>query len=113
MTGSYQPEPTRRTASAPNTKPVIRTRDDRQRFRDRLLATLPGPGDDAVSTSDLGQRFQLDPYQRSELLWTSLDQMARDGLVERVVVPGQRLRYWRRTPAGDQQVHGPQARHSP
>ncbi len=113
MTGSYQPEPTRRTASASNAQPLIRTRDDRQRFRDRLLATLPGPEEDAVSTRDLGQRFQLDPYQRSELLWTSLDQMARDGLVERVVVPGQRLRYWRRTPAGEQQVHDPQQRRNP
>ena len=107
MTGSYQPESARKTAPASNAKPVIRNKDDRQRFRARLLATLPGPDEDAMSTNDLGHHFQLDPYQRSELLWTSLDQMAREGFVERVVKPGQRLRYWRRTPAGDQHVQGP------
>lgn len=106
MTGSYQPEPARKKAPAPNAKPMIRTKDDRQRFRARLLATLPGPDNEPVSTNDLGNCFQLDPYQRSELMWTSLDQMARDGLVERVVEPGQRVRYWRRTPTGGQQVDG-------
>src|SRR3954471_6109641 len=104
MAGSYQPEPARRAAPGSNAKPVIRNRDDRQRFRARLLARLPGSVEDAVSTNDAARYFDLDPYQRSELLWTSLDQMVRDGLVERIVKPGQRLRYWRRTPAGDQQV---------
>jgi hypothetical protein len=103
MTGGYQPDPARRTRAG-NAKPVIRNRADRERFRARLLAKLPGPDEDAVSTNDIGRHFQLDPYQRSELLWTSLDQMARDGLVERIVKPGQRLRHWRRTPAGDQHV---------
>jgi hypothetical protein len=106
MTSSYQPDPARKMAPASGARPVIRNKDDRQRFRTRLLAKLPGPGEDAVSTNDLGHHFRLDPYQRSELLWTSLDQMARDGLVERVVKPGDRLRYWRRKPAGDQHIQG-------
>jgi hypothetical protein len=107
MPGSYQPEPARKTAPASNANPPIRNKDDRQRFRAQLLAKLPGPDEDAVSTNDVARYFQLDPYQRSELLRTSQDQMARDGLVERIVKPGQRLRYWRRTPAGDQHVQGP------
>lgn len=107
-----QAEPPRRTTPAAR-GPVVRTRQDRQRFADRLLAKLPGPHEEPVSTTDLGDYYQLDAYERAELLWTLLDRQARSGLVERVIRDGDHVRYWRRTPAGDQQVRdagGPQTR---
>jgi hypothetical protein len=106
MTGRNQHEPDRRAAPAATARPLRRNKHDRERFRARLLARLPGPDQDAVSSNDLGDYFQLDTYERSNLLWTSLDHMARLGLVERIAQPGELVRYWRRSAAGDQQVHG-------
>lgn len=82
----------------------MRNQHDRERFRTKLLAQLPGLEEEAVSTNELGDYFQLDAYERSNLLWSSLDHMARLGWVERIAQPEQRVRYWRRTAAGDQQV---------
>lgn len=73
------------------------TNEDRERFVGDVLAALPGPGAEPVSTNQLGDRFGLGPYERSALLWSTLDKLARAGLVERVVIAGAPCRYWRRT----------------
>ena len=75
-----------------------RGREERQRFVDRLLAALPGPGEAPVSTNEIGAAFSLGPYERS-VLWSVLDKLTRAGLVERVVVDGELVRYWRRSAA--------------
>ena len=72
---------------------------ERERFTAALLAALPGPDEEPVSTSQLGDRFQLGPYERSTRLWGTLDQLAKAGLVERAVTKVT-SRSWRLTPAG-------------
>lgn len=74
---------------------IGRTREDRQRFEAAVLDALPAPGDKPLSTNDLGNRFELGPYERS-VLWSLLDKLVRAGLVERVHVDGELCRYWRR-----------------
>ncbi|HKT04743.1 MAG TPA: hypothetical protein VJT31_34955 [Rugosimonospora sp.] len=73
---------------------------ERERFTAELLAALPAPDEDPVSTTVLGDRFRLGPYERSTRLWHTLDQLARSGLVQRVVVPNVTARSWRLTQAG-------------
>jgi len=103
MTARDQHGTGRRTTA----RPQIRTPQDRERFRAQLLARLPGPEEDAVSSNELGAHFQLDAYQRSNLLWSSLDHMTRLGWVERIAQPNERVMYWRRTAAGDQHIEHP------
>jgi len=93
--------PSGRRPAQPATPPAARwTPAERTRFTAALLAALPGPDEEPVSTNQLGDRFQLGPYDRSTRLWRTLDQLATAGLVERVVVPNVTSRSWRLTPAG-------------
>lgn len=112
MTGNYQPEPARRPAP-PAARAANVTKHDRERFIARLLAKLPAPDEEAVSTTELGDYFQLDPYQRSNLLWTALDRLAKQGAVERIAVPGETARYWRHTPTGEQRLQDSDQTSSP
>jgi hypothetical protein len=73
------------------------TSEDRARFSLDVLDALPGPDAEPVSTNQLADRFGLGPYERSTLLWYTLDKLARAGLVERIVVADASCRYWRRT----------------
>jgi len=79
------------------------SRAEREEFVKRLLARLPAPTEEPASTTELGDHFELDQYRRSNLLWTSLARLAREGLVEKVVRDGQRVRYWRRAAVSEQQ----------
>jgi hypothetical protein len=104
------PEQPRRPAPRPpgrwGPSPVQKTpsRAEREQFVTQLLAALPAPGEEPVSTTQLGDRFQLDQYLRNYLLWASLDRLARAGVVERVVKEGEIVRYWRRAPTVEQQA---------
>lgn len=90
-----------RRGTRPAVTPVTAwTPAERERFTAQLLAALPGPDEDPVSTTALGDRFQMGPYERSTRLWHTLDQLARAGLVERIVVANMTARSWRLTPDG-------------
>lgn len=80
------------------------TKAERAEFVTQLLARLPAAGEEPVSTTLLGDQFQLDQYLRSNLLYNTLARLADQGLVQRVVKEGERIRYWRRTPDGDRHV---------
>jgi hypothetical protein len=95
--------PVQRRNPPPARSQMGQGREARARFRVKLLARLPGPGEPAASTRELGNAFGLDEYERSAL-WTILDKLAKDGLVTRVAREGERVRYWRRTAVGDQEV---------
>lgn len=85
-------------------KKWLHTRQGRLRLKRDLLALLPSAKGGPVSTRTIGEKFELDERQRGTLLWRQLDQGVRDGLIERVTVPDQPCRLWRRTPAGDAAV---------
>lgn len=72
-------------------------------FAARVLAKLPPPDQEPVSTEFVGDYLGLGQIERSTVLWSCLDGLASSGLVERVP-SGQLFRYWRRTPAGDQRI---------
>jgi hypothetical protein len=102
-----QPRRTTTTTGLPGRRPLMPrtpTRPERERFVTELLNALPAPDEEPVSTAELGARFKLDGYLRSNLLWPSLDRLARQGHVERVVKEGARCRYWRRAPADENQT---------
>src|SRR5687767_13951413 len=103
---SNEPARGRRATSRPGSWtpapfPKAPTKAEREQFVTRLLATLPAPDAEPISTTQLGDHFQLDQYLRNNLLWTNLARLASEGLVQRVVKEGERVRYWRRTPAGE------------
>jgi hypothetical protein len=107
--GTARPEPSRRAADTASTRPRNSqfpkplTRAERDRFVVKLMARLPASDEAPVSTRELGDYFELDPYLRNNLLWATLDRLAREGLVERVVRDREVVRYWRRnSPVGGQ-----------
>ena len=69
--------------------------EELQRLRAAVLAILPGPDEEPVSTTDLGAALQLSVYEHSTRLWPILDRLAKDGVVERCVRAGQTVRFWR------------------
>ncbi|GAA2341981.1 hypothetical protein [Dactylosporangium salmoneum] len=70
-----------------------------RRLRAAVLDLLPEPGQEPVSTSDLRTALHLSAYEHSAHLWPILNELAIDGVAERIARPGQTVRYWRRTPA--------------
>jgi len=105
------PEVPRRGGSWPSSRswrpaqvPKSPTKAERAEFVTQLLARLPAAGEEPVSTTLLGDHFQFDQYLRNNLLYNSLARLANLGLVDRVVMEDEHVRYWRRTPVGDQHV---------
>jgi hypothetical protein len=112
--GTDRPELPRRarpgpspTEWAPPTSPRTPSKAERAEFVTHLMARLPASGEEPVSTRELADHFQLDQYLYSNLLWPTLARLADQGLVQRIVRDGERVRYWRRTPAGDRHVQHP------
>ncbi|GAA2351732.1 hypothetical protein [Dactylosporangium salmoneum] len=70
-----------------------------RRLRAAVLDLLPAPGQEPVSTSDLRTALHLSAYEHSTQLWPILNELANDGVAERIARPGQTMRYWRCTPA--------------
>jgi hypothetical protein len=87
-------------------KPPYTTPEDKARFRALLLVTLPASDEDPVSTVALGRVFGFDLYERDRILWTNLNQLTHEGLVERIPQPAPQPRLWRRTHAGDRHAGG-------
>ncbi|GAA2338966.1 hypothetical protein [Dactylosporangium salmoneum] len=77
-----------------------------RRLRAAVLDLLPGSGQEPVSTSDLRTALRLSVYEHSARLWPILNQLANDGVAERVIRPGRTVRYWRRTPASASDAAG-------
>ncbi|WP_344616861.1 hypothetical protein [Dactylosporangium salmoneum] len=70
-----------------------------QQLQDQVLAMLPGPDQPPASTTDLARALRLTPYEQSVRLWPVLDRLVKDGIAERIVRDGQKVRFWRRAAA--------------
>lgn len=75
---------------------------DREGFYAQLWAYLPASGQQPVSTKTVAGHFGLGPYHESTLAYPRLARWADEGLVERIVRPGEKALHWRRTAAGEQ-----------
>ncbi len=75
---------------------------DRDGFYAQLWAYLPTSDQQPVSTKTIARHFRLGPYRESTLAYPRLARWADEGLVERIVRPGEKALHWRRTPTRDQ-----------
>ena len=89
-----------------------RRSEELRRLSAAVLAMLPGPDQPPVSTTDLGAALQLTAYERSARLWPVLDQLAKDGVVERVTRDGLNVRFWRHATTGGPTAQQPPGEHA-
>ncbi len=82
--------------------------DDHDALTERVLAVLPGPGEEPQSTPGLRQHFKkdLDAYAREVYVRQALDRLVKAGLAERIHKPDDQRAFWRRTPLAGRQRGG-------
>lgn len=82
------------------------TESDHDALARRVLDGLPAPDGRPASTPQVRMRMpDLDAFERENYVRKALDRLVAAGHVERVRLPNDRVLYWRRTSAGEQEVN--------